>query len=107
VLDTRGGRFVAASLSGVLQYFATGLEPWWWAAWLAPIPLLLAAFRASRREAWALAIVAGLIGSASTAGYYGLFIGPIGSGVVMLLRGLISGAVALAHAPSLSARGIG
>src|SRR5204863_1746074 len=55
--------------------------------------LLLAAFRASRREAWALAIVAGLIGSASTAGYYGLFIGPIGSGVVMLLRGLISGAV--------------
>ena len=61
----------------MLQYFATGLEPWWWAAWLAPIPLLLAAFRASRREAWALAIVAGLIGSASTAGYYGLFIGPI------------------------------
>ena len=93
MLDTRGGRFVAASLSGVLQYFATGLEPWWWAAWLAPIPLLLAAFRASRREAWALAIVAGLIGSASTAGYYGLFIGPIGSGVVMLLRGLISGLV--------------
>src|SRR5437667_11048987 len=92
-LDSLGWRFGAALLSGVLQYFATGLEPWWWAAWLAPIPLLLAAFRASRREAWALAIVAGLMGSASTAGYYGLFIGPIGSGVVMLLRGLISGAV--------------
>jgi apolipoprotein N-acyltransferase len=92
-LDTRGRRFVAAALSGVLQYFATGLEPWWWAAWLAPIPLLLAAFRASRREAWALAIVAGLIGSVSTATYYGMFIGPIGSLVVMLLRALISGVV--------------
>ena len=77
----------------MLQYFATGLDPWWWAAWLAPIPLLLAAFRASTREAWMLAIVAGLIGGASTASYYGMFIGPIGSALVMLVRGLISGVV--------------
>src|SRR6266704_5733386 len=90
-LDRRGWRFGAALLSGVLQYFATGLDPWWWAAWLAPIPLLLAAFRASTREAWMLAIVAGLIGGASTASYYGMFIGPIGSALVMLVRGLISG----------------
>jgi apolipoprotein N-acyltransferase len=89
----------------VLQYFATGLEPWWWAAWLAPIPLLLAAFRASTREAWALAIVAGLIGSASTASYYGMFIGPIGSALVMLVRGLISGVVvARARAVVLGSR---
>jgi len=92
-LDSRGLRFVAASLSGGLQYLATGLEPWWWAAWLAPIPVLLAAFRASTREAWALAIVAGLIGGASTASYYGIFIGPIGAALVMLLRGLVSGVV--------------
>jgi apolipoprotein N-acyltransferase len=92
-LDSRGLRFVAASLSGGLQYLATGLEPWWWAAWLAPIPVLLAAFRASTREAWALAIVAGLIGGASTASYYGMFIGPIGAALVMLLRGLVSGVV--------------
>lgn len=72
-----------------MQYFASGLEPWWWAAWLAPIPLLIAAFPASAREAWALAIVAGLIGSASTAQYYAMFIGPFGSGFVMLLRALI------------------
>src|SRR2546423_14948870 len=73
-LDRRAGRFVAAALSGVLQYFATGLEPSWWAAWLAPIPLLLAAFQASTREAWALAVVAGLIGSASTAGFLRAFL---------------------------------
>src|SRR5262249_58132259 len=90
----RGGwRLGAAVLSGGLGYFATGLEPWWWAAWLAPIPLLLAAFRASAREAWGLAAVAGLIGAASTATYYGMFLGPIGSGVIMLLRALLLGIV--------------
>jgi len=87
--DRRGWRIGAALLSGALQYFATGLDPWWWAAWLAPIPLLIAAFRASAREAWALAIVAGLIGSVSTAQYYAMFIGPFGSGFVMLLRALV------------------
>src|SRR5438445_989270 len=88
-LDRRGWRFGAALLSGVLQYFATGLEPWWWAAWLAPIPLLVAAFRSPTREAWALAVIAGLIGSASTASYYAKFIGPIGSDLVMLLRCIV------------------
>ena len=92
-LDSRGWRFGAALLSGVLQYFATGLEPWWSAVWLAPIPLLVAAFRASTREAWALAIIAGLIGSASTASFYAMVIGPIGSAFVMMLRGLVSGIV--------------
>jgi apolipoprotein N-acyltransferase len=92
-LDSRGWRFGAVLLSGGLQYFATGLEPWWWAAWLAPIPLLVAAFRASTREAWVLAVVAGLIGSAGTASYYAMFIGPIGSALVMLLRGLVLGLV--------------
>jgi apolipoprotein N-acyltransferase len=83
----------AALLSGLLQYLASGLEPWLGAAWLAPIPLLLAAFRASTREAWALAVIAGVIGGASTAGYYAMFIGLLGSGLVMVLRGLVSGIV--------------
>jgi len=90
---THPWRFGAALLSGALQYFATGLEPWWWAAWFAPIPLLVAAFRASTREAWALAIIAGVIGGASMASFYATFIGVIGAGLVMLLRGLISGIV--------------
>ena len=92
-MPSRLWRFGAALLSGGLQYLATGLEPWWWAAWLAPIPLLVAAFRASTREAWALAAVAALIGSASTASYYAMFIGPVGSASVMLLRGLVLGIV--------------
>jgi apolipoprotein N-acyltransferase len=90
---SRGWRVGAALLSGVLLYLATGLEPWWWAAWLAPVPLLVAAFRASRREGWALAVIAGVIGSASTAAYFAMFIGPIASGLVMLVRGLVSGLV--------------
>jgi apolipoprotein N-acyltransferase len=92
-LDRRAWRFAAAFLSGGLQHLATGLEPWWWAAWLAPIPLLAAAFRASTREAWALAALAGVIGGASTVGYYAMFIGPLGSAFVMLLRGLVLGIV--------------
>jgi apolipoprotein N-acyltransferase len=105
LLDRRAWRFAAAVLSGGLQYFGTGLEPWWWAAWLAPIPLLVAAFRASAREAWGLAAVAALIGSASTATYYAMFIGPIGSGVVMLLRVLVWGiAVARTRAVVLGSR---
>jgi apolipoprotein N-acyltransferase len=92
-MRSRRWRFAAASLSGVLQYVATGLEPWWWAAWLAPIPLLVAAFRASTREAWALAVLAGVIGGASMAGFYVIFLGVLGTGLIMLLRGLISGIV--------------
>ena len=46
LLQARGARFAAAVVSGVLFYFTLGLTPWWLAAWLAPIPLLLAAFHA-------------------------------------------------------------
>lgn len=43
-LETRVGRFAAAIVSGLMFYFVFGLNPYWLAAWLAPIPLLLAAF---------------------------------------------------------------
>jgi apolipoprotein N-acyltransferase len=43
---SRAARIVLAVLAGVLFYFALGLTPWWPAAWLAPIPLLVAAFHA-------------------------------------------------------------
>jgi len=52
----------AMLVSGGLLGAAYGLHPWWPAAWLAPIPLLAAAFSVSARAAWWLAGGAGLIG---------------------------------------------
>ena len=50
-------------IAGVLLGLTYGLAPWWPAAWLAPIPVLLAAFAAPPRVAWWLGCGAGLIGA--------------------------------------------
>lgn len=52
----------AALACGVLLRFVVGLEPAGWLAWLAPVPLLLLAFRSSGREAGGLVFVAALVG---------------------------------------------
>jgi apolipoprotein N-acyltransferase len=65
LLQTRAGRVVAAIVSGVLFYFVFGPNPYWLAAWRAPIPLLLAAFHAGGPEARVLARVAAAIGETS------------------------------------------
>jgi len=46
------------------------LTPWWPLAWLAPIPLLLAAFHGSGGEARTLSLLAALIGLSSNFRYY-------------------------------------
>src|SRR6266446_6438532 len=91
---TRAGaaRIAADLLGGALLYVATGLTPQWWAAWLAPIPLLIVAFRSSKRETWALALLAGLIGGAATGNYLGMLIGPMAA-VVVTLRAVALGFV--------------
>jgi hypothetical protein len=48
LFETRWARFGAALGSGALLFFALGLRPVWWIAWIAPIPLLLAALHGSR-----------------------------------------------------------
>jgi apolipoprotein N-acyltransferase len=54
---------VAASLaSGVLLRHVVDLEPVWWLAWLAPVPLLLLAFRSSGRDASWMVFLAALVG---------------------------------------------
>jgi apolipoprotein N-acyltransferase len=89
LLPTRHALCLLAALaSGILLYFATGLHPWWWVAWLAPIPLLIAAFRASHSETRWLAVIAGLIGSTSTTSYYAVTTGPYVAALIMLLRTL-------------------
>ena len=81
----------AALSSGTLTALATSLEPWWGAAWLAPIPLLLAAFRSSARATWAWVVLATLIGLTGRAGYDLMFLGPAGLTLVALLSIVFAG----------------
>jgi len=50
---TRGAalQLGAMLVSGGLLFMSYGLQPWWPAAWLAPIPLLIVAFAAPARTA--------------------------------------------------------
>jgi apolipoprotein N-acyltransferase len=77
-------RLGAAILSGVLTALATSLEPYWWAAWLAPIPLLIAAFRSSYAT-WLWVAIATVIGLVGRASYDVMFLGPVGEAVVALV----------------------
>jgi apolipoprotein N-acyltransferase len=79
-------RIALAVLAGVLFYFALGLTPWWPAAWLAPIPLLVAAFHAEGREAGPLAWLAAAIGISSNVTYYLKTAGPVAAVVLILLQ---------------------
>src|SRR5215472_4877095 len=53
----------ARVLSGVAFYYGTGLHPVWWLAWVAPIPVLLAAPLLSRKAAFAMAFLAWFAGT--------------------------------------------
>jgi apolipoprotein N-acyltransferase len=91
-LDT-SWRFGAAILSGVLTALATSLEPYWWAAWLAPIPLLIAAFRSSYAATWLWAAISTLVGLAGRASYDVMFIGIGGMAVVAILSVALGGII--------------
>jgi apolipoprotein N-acyltransferase len=93
LLQTRTGRLVAAVVSGALFGFVFGLNPYWLAAWLAPIPLLLAAFHSGWREARFLAWVAAAIGLGPLFTYYWKTTGPMGTVVVVILQVLLWGFV--------------
>jgi apolipoprotein N-acyltransferase len=91
LLQARSARFAAAVVSGILFYFTLRLTPWWLAAWLAPIPLLFAAFHASRREARLLAWLAAAIGLSSNFTYYLKVTGTVATVVLLLLQVLVWG----------------
>ena len=63
--DRRAVGVALAVAAGLLLALAKALEPVWWAAWRAPVPLLVAAFKSPAGEARPLAMLAGAIGGAS------------------------------------------
>lgn len=84
-------RVALALLSGVLFWFTFRLTPWWPAAWLAPIPVLIAAFHSSGREAAILAWLAAGIGLSSNVPYYLTTTGPIPAIIITVLQMLAWG----------------
>ncbi|HWZ99221.1 MAG TPA: nitrilase-related carbon-nitrogen hydrolase [Candidatus Dormibacteraeota bacterium] len=60
----------AAALSAILLYFGTGLNPLWPLPWLAPIPILLFAARASARYSALAAFLAFLVGGLNVLHFY-------------------------------------
>ncbi len=85
-------RVSAALTSGVLFYFSLGLTPVWWAAWLAPIPILLAAFYSKGWRASAgLTYLAVGIGISSNFKYYLTTTGAWATPVLLLLQVLVWG----------------
>jgi len=76
---------LAATLSGGLLALGHGLHPWWPVAWIAPLPLLVAALRANWRGALLASLVAGALQALGSLNYYVTTIGPAGAAAVVLL----------------------
>ena len=77
----------ATALSLLCWWFAMRLQPLWWAAWLAPIPVLWLATRASACRAAAGAFLASALASFSLWNYYH---GVIGLPIAMLAFAMVA-----------------
>src|SRR5690606_17558065 len=86
----------AALISGALLAQAYSLNPFWPLAWLAPIPLLIAAIGASRLGAFAYGALAGVVSMALMIGYFMELGGIVPVLVISLTKALIWGALAYA-----------
>ena len=88
--STTAVRIAATLVSGVLFYFGTGLEPWAWCVWLAPLPLLVVVPRARGLTAFGMSAVAWLGGESALWQY---FLGSLSLPVVPALLIIIGSAV--------------
>lgn len=89
LLRHRSARIALAIVSAVLFYLTLDLNPWWPAAWLAPVPVLLACLAAPSQEARWLAWLAPAAGVLSNFSYYLKVTGPAITVVVTLLQVLM------------------
>lgn len=90
------GRIVAALISGALLAQAYSLNPFWPLAWLAPIPMLIAAIGASRIGAFAYGALAGVVSMALMVNYFMQLGGIVPVLIITLTKALLWGAVAYA-----------
>ncbi len=68
-------RIACALAAGMLLHFAVGLEPVWWLAWIAPVPLLVLAWREPAPTARWMTGLAALVGIGGNLHYYTLVMG--------------------------------
>ncbi len=86
-----------ALMSGCLLALAYSLHPLWWAAWVAPVPVIAAALNGQPSWARRLGALAGLIAGSTTFGYYTSVTGwPVAVGILFARVWFWSGMVTLA-----------
>ena len=68
---------IAALLTAACFYFGTGLHPQWWLAWLAAIPALHFAYRASAKWALLVSFVGFALGGLNLWGYFDILELPV------------------------------
>lgn len=90
------GRIVAALISGALLAQAYSLNPFWPLAWLAPIPLLIAAIGASRLGAFVYGAIAGIASMALMVSYFMQLGGVVPVLIITLTKAITWGAMAYA-----------
>jgi apolipoprotein N-acyltransferase len=89
----------ALAVSAACFYFGTGLQPSWWLAWLAPLPVLLVAYRTRTLAAGLAAFAVWLVGGLNAWGYLR---GRLGIPVPVVVTYLVLPAVVFALAVLLS-----
>lgn len=90
------GRIFAALISGALLAQAYSLNPFWPLAWLAPIPLLIAAIGATRLGAFAYGVIAGIASMTLMVSYFMELGGIVPVLVITLTKAITWGAMAYA-----------
>ena len=91
-------RVAGGLLSGCLLALAGSLHPWWTVAWIASVPVLVAAFGSSGRSAFGLGLLASLVGGVSILGYYAaVATWPVAVVIVALKALLYAGGVRFAR----------
>jgi apolipoprotein N-acyltransferase len=88
----------ATILSAVAWFYGTGLHPFWFLTWLAPLPVLLTAPHLSRRLVFAAAFIAFAIGSFNVWSYNRTVGVPLWLGLVIVVApALVFAAITLFH----------
>ena len=77
-----------AAASGSLLALGYALHPAWWAAWLAPAPVLAAAVASPAARVRLLGLIAGLAAGVTTFSYYAEVATPVGAVAMFIARGL-------------------